>query len=86
LVTGHWGLYVPFVLFLAATMVYHYFYYRRETKSIYLMHRLPRRSVMFASCIKGPLLGMAIGAVALAALYLLYYAIYLLAIPRECLP
>lgn len=86
LVTGHWGLYVPFVLFLTAMMIYHYFYYYRETKSIYLMHRLPRRGVLLKSCVKGPLLGLGIGAVALAALYLLYYGIYLLVIPGECLP
>lgn len=86
LVTGHWGLYVPFVLFLVAMTVYHYFYYYRETKSIYLMRRLPRRSVILASCVKGPLLGLVAGAAALAVLYLLYYGIYLLAIPRECLP
>ena len=86
LVTGHWGLYVPFVLFLVAMMIYHYFYYRRETKSIYLMRRLPRRGVLFKSCVKGPLLGLGIGAAALTVLYLLYYGIYLLAIPKECLP
>lgn len=86
LVTGHWGLYVPFVLFLTAMMIYHYFYYRRETKSIYLMRRLPQRGVLFKSCVKGPLLGLGIGAMALAGLYLLYYGIYLLVIPAECLP
>lgn len=86
LVTGHWGLYVAFVLFLTATMIYHYFYYCQETKSIYLMRRLPQRGVLFKSCVKGPLLGLGIGAAALAVLYLLYYGIYLLVIPAQCLP
>ena len=86
LVMGHWGLYVPFFLFLTAMMIYHYFYYRRETKSIYLMRRLPRWGVLFKSCVKGSLLGLGIGAAALAVLYLLYYGIYLLVIPAECLP
>ena len=86
LVMGHWGLYIPFVLFLGTMMVYHYFYYRWETKSIYLMRRLPRRGVLLGSCVKGPLLGLGIGAAALGALYLLYYGIYLLVIPGECLP
>lgn len=86
LIRGHWGFYVPFVLFLTTMMIYHYFYYYRETKSVYLMRRLPRRGVILVSCVKGPLLGLGIGAVALAALYLLYYRIYLLAIPGECLP
>lgn len=86
LVTNHWGLYVPFVLFLTAMMIYHYFYYCRETKSIYLMRRLPQRGVLFKSCVKGPLLGLGIGAASVAVLYLLYYGIYLLVIPAECLP
>ncbi|MDE5893540.1 MAG: hypothetical protein K2H45_11520, partial [Acetatifactor sp.] len=70
LVGGQWMFYIPFVLFLAAMVIYHYFYYCRETKSIYLMRRLPRRGVLFKSCVKGPLLGLGIGTVALAALYL----------------
>ena len=86
LVGVQWRFYIPFVLFLAAMVIYHYFYYRRETKSIYLMRRLPQRGVLFKSCVKGPLLGLGIGTVALAALYLLYYGIYLLAVPWECLP
>lgn len=86
LVAGHWVFYVPFVLFLTVMMIYHYFYYYRETKSIYLMRRLPQRGVLFKSCVKGPLLGLGIGAMALAGLYLLYYGIYLLVIPAECLP
>lgn len=86
LVTGHWGLYVPWVLFLAAMVLYHYFYYRRETKSIYLMRRLPKRGVLLKSCVEGPLLGLLTGAAALAVLYLLYYGLYLLVIPGECLP
>lgn len=86
LVTGHWGLYVPLVLFLTAMMIYHYIYYYRETRSIYLMRRLPRRGVVLKSCVLGPLLGLGMAAVILALLYLLYYGVYLLVIPGECLP
>lgn len=86
LIMGHWGLYIPLVLFLAAMMIYHYIYYYHETKSIYLMRRLPRRGVTLKSCVLGPLLGLGMAAGALTLLYLLYYVIYLLAIPGECLP
>lgn len=86
LIREHWRFYVPFVLFLAIMVSCHYFYYYRESKSIYLMRRLPRRGVTLGSCVKGPFLGLAVGAAALAALYLLYYGTYLLVIPRECLP
>ena len=83
LVIGHWGLYVPFFLFLMAMILYHYFYYYHETRSIYLMRRLPERGVLIRSCVQGPLLGMGLGAGFLGVLYLLYYIIYLLAIPWE---
>lgn len=86
LVAGDWRLYVPFLLFLAAMTICHYFYYYQETKSIYLMRRLPGRGVVFGSCVKGPLLGWILGMAALAVLYLLYYGIYVLVIPKECLP
>lgn len=86
LAAGHWGLYVPLALFLAAMAVYHYFYYHRETKSIYLMRRLPRRGEVLKSCVRAPLLWLCAGAAFLAALYLLYYGIYLLAVPAQCLP
>ena len=86
LVTGHWGLYIPLVLFLAVMTIYHYIYYYRVTRSIYLMRRLPRRGVMFKSCVLGPLLGVGAAAAVLSLLYLLYYGMYLLVIPGECLP
>lgn len=86
LVTGHWGLYVPLVLSLTAMMIYHYIYYYRETRSIYLMRRLPGRGVVLKSCVMGPLFGLGVSAVMAALLYLLYYGIYLLVIPGECLP
>lgn len=82
LVQGHWGLYVPFFLFLAAVAVFHYLYYCRETKSIYLMRRLP--AALAASCLLGPLSGMAAGAAAFGLLQLLYYGIYLLSVPKVC--
>ena len=86
LVTGHWGLYVPLVLFLTAMMIYHYIYYYRVTRSIYLMRRLPGRGVVLKSCVAGPLTGLGMVIVILALLYLMYYGIYLLVIPGECLP
>ena len=86
LVIGHWGLYVPLLLFLAGMALYHYFYYYRETKCIYLMRRLPKRGVLFKSCVKGPVLWLGAGIAFLTVWYLLYYGIYLLAIPGECLP
>ena len=80
------GLFVPYFLFLAIMAAFHYAYYHRETKSIYLMRRLPRRSVLVASCVRAPLLGMAVGAAAEAVLGVIYYGIYLLVMPGVCAP
>lgn len=84
LVTGHWGLYVPLLMFLAAMAGYHYLYYYRDTRSIYLMRRLPGRWTVLKSCAAGPLLGMGLTAVILSLLYLMYYGMYLLVIPKSC--
>lgn len=80
------GLFLPYFLFLAIMMVYHYLYYHRDAKSIYLMRRLPGRCVLVKSCVQAPLLGMAAGALSMAVLFLLYYGLYLLVMPGECMP
>lgn len=86
LAAEHWSFYLPFLLFLAVTAVFHSIYYHQKTKSIYLMKRLPRRWAFLKTCVQAPLLGLCAGAVLAGALYLLYYGSYLLVIPGECLP
>lgn len=86
LAQGHVMLFVPLPFFLAVMAVYHYLYYYHGAKSIYLMRRLPRRGVLFKSCVQGPLLCMGAGSVLAAVLYLLYALIYFLVIPAECMP
>lgn len=80
------SLFLPYFLFLAIMIAYHYFYYYRDTKSIYLMCRLPSRSVLVKSCAQAPLLGMAAGALSMAVLCFFYYGLYLLVMPGECMP
>lgn len=85
--TGGYGvLFLPYFLFLAVMTAYHYSYYLRDTKSIYLMRRLPCRSVLVKSCVQAPLCGMAVGLAAGTTLCMLYYGIYLLVMPGECMP
>ncbi len=45
------------------------------------MRRLPAKGVLPASCVREPLFGMAAGAAVFGLLELLYYGIYLLAVP-----
>lgn len=85
LVEWYWALWLPAILFLAAMPLYHYYYYR-DTRSIYVMRRLPRRGITFKSCVQGPALEMGIILVTAVCLHLLYYGIYCLGVPAECMP
>ncbi len=80
------GMLLPFYLFLITLLFFHYAYYWRETKSIYLMRRLPDRNVLWKSCLQAPLMGMGLGTAGILVLYLIYYVVYLLMMPAECLP
>lgn len=79
------GFYLPFV-FLAVMIVWHYVCYWRHTKSIYVMRRLPKRGVVFRSCVKGPVLCAVMLALMAVVLWGLYLGLYWLAIPAECMP
>lgn len=85
LVEWYWALWIPAILFLAAMPLYHYYYYC-DTRSIYVMRRLPRRGITFKSCVQGPALGVVIVLATAVLLYLLYYGIYCLGVPAECMP
>lgn len=64
---------------------YRYLYHFRGSKSIYLMRRMKKRSLLWKNCLLVPL-GEAAGfAVAGILLRLLYTGIYLLVTPGKCL-
>lgn len=86
LTEGNWKFCLPFFLFLSVMTIFHYAYYYRGTRSIYLMRRLPGRWEILKSCACGPALGIAFGAVCMAVLQLLYYVIYLFVIPAPYRP
>ena len=79
------GFLLPFV-FLAVMVIMHYIYYWKRTKSIYVMRRLPKRGVVFFSCIKGPVLCVALLTFAAGVLWMLYLGLYWLVVPAECVP
>lgn len=67
-------------------IIYHYAYYRQGSMSIYLMKRLPRKRELHIRALAVPCLAvLATLAVAFAAIAL-YFIIYILATPKECLP
>ncbi len=85
--TGNmWVFFLPMLLFTVSMSVYHYIYYYRETKSIYLMRRLPRKSLVLKSCVRAPAASLLLEALLISLLYLLYFGVYLLVIPRAAWP
>lgn len=74
------------LLFQVWTVLSHYFSYWRRTKSIYVMRRLPRRGVVFLSCVQGPVLCLGFLMLALTVLYGMYLGLYFLTVPAECMP
>ena len=85
-VSMSWTGFAAPLLFWALRVIWHYFSYWRGTKRIYVMRRLPRRGVVFASCVKGPAVCAVAVVLAAAALSVLYLGLYFLAVPRECMP
>lgn len=82
LAEGIWWFFLPLVIFTASMILNHYLYYFRETKSIYLMRRLPRRELVWENCIQAPAFCLGVEAVFLGLTYLLFYGAYRLAVWR----
>lgn len=67
-------------------MVYHYFYHYMDTKSIYLMKRLPNKRELLRRCLFAPVLGIGICVLCAVLLWGIYFWIYMTATPVECIP
>ena len=63
-----------------------YLYHRKETKSIYLMRRLPDKWELHRRCWGRPLIYVVGSILLMAVILLFYYAVYLVFTPKECLP
>ena len=73
-------------IYAIAIMVYHYFYHYQGSKMMYLMKRLPNRWELHKRCFTLPIAAVIL---AIGYRYLLegiYYAIYLIFTPNQCLP
>jgi hypothetical protein len=73
-------------LAILGLIAFHYSYYRRESMSIYLMKRLPACGERHRRALTLPLLAVAATVVLAALLLTVYFAVYLLATPKICLP
>lgn len=72
-------------LCMALTAALHYAYHRRGSRSDYLMRRLPDRWEMHRRCLTIPVCTALISLTAWFALLLIYYGLYMLATPGQCL-
>lgn len=79
-------LFPVFWLFMAAEVLACYAYHRQGSMSIYLMRRLPDRWELHRRCWGRPLIFTGLSLLLILALTALYFAIYLLFTPAECLP
>lgn len=73
-------------LVMPAMALWHYLYHYRETRSIYLMRRLPDPWVLHRRCLTLPAAGLLICGLAALCQLFICYGIYLLAAPEGCLP
>ena len=73
------------MLCMLGFVVYHYAYYYRGSKSIYLMKRLPDRMELHRRCLTLPAAGLLICGLTALLTVVLCYGIYIYFTPEECL-
>ena len=66
-------------------VIWHYRYYHYGTKSIYLMKRLPNRMEIHKRAWTLPLLGAVGSLLAAFAILVLYFEIYMIVTPKQCI-
>lgn len=66
--------------------VWHYVYHYRDSRSVYLMRRLPDRWEFHRRCLMIPMGGLVASLSCLGVLGIAFYLIYILCTPQQCLP
>lgn len=80
--------FMGFILLAAASMAVSYIFYRyftSDTKSIYLMKRLPSKYELASRCLTVPAAGALFSTGSGLILLILYFALYMATTPDECL-
>lgn len=67
-------------------VIYHYMYHYQGSKMMYLMKRLPDKWEVYRRCLTLPIAGAILMEVWSIVLRMIYYAIYILCTPNQCLP
>ena len=71
---------------LLGFVIFHYAYFWQGSKSIYLMKRLPDKMEIHRQALTFPILALLVCMVTSFLLLVLYYGIYMIATPRQCIP
>lgn len=67
-------------------IIYHYFYFSGNgSRALYTMKRLPQRTLLAKYCLTVPILMAVTALLAAFVLLLLYFGIYMLVTPDECI-
>ena len=81
--------FIFFQLMIPLMILYMFFFYMShytESKSIYLMKRLPQKYELYVRCMTLPLIGIIITIITGFLLLMLYYLIYMNVTPTQCIP
>ncbi len=74
-------------IYLLLELVMHYLYYFRGSKSILTVRRMRHgKAFLWRTCVAGPALGLLLTAASILLLLLIYYGIYMIFTPAQCLP
>lgn len=76
--------FIVVLICLAGLAIYHYFYHYQESKAIYLMKRLPKKSELHKRCLGVFIVGSLVVLIVVVFVYAIYYGIYLYFTPPEC--
>lgn len=82
------GKFLPFgvvILLCLIAIGTRYYYYQQDSKSIYLMRRLPDPREWHRSCLVQPLLRILLVLVIMAVLLGIFYGVYMARVPEQCL-
>ena len=76
---------VVVILYCVVTMLLRFWYYHQGSKSIYLMRRLPDRSVLIRSCVEILFKRILLSLAVMVGMLLLFYLAYWIATPEQYL-
>lgn len=77
--------FLAFFATMLILMVMHYASYYKDSKSIYLMKRLPDKWELYRRCVVVPLVAIVVQIITGAVCLLFYYGIYVFFTPAQCL-